>query len=793
MDSPQPPGTIADTTVKLLCLDQIQLATSVRNLEGIKGEEVGWKKKYIKNDLLTLKTFIEETHATETIINQWINKAAPSNKIASTPQLILHVDHYMELIGFKLTIERAVKTFNDAMNALKKDKSSKDGNWILQQYREARAKRLRKAPQPPTIRIQAITNIPIEILVTRARAEATKIGLVLVALADPKVCHACSLIGHEKHQCSLREEATAQGMFETEELRQQFQNDLEEMLEELNELDHDDDDNITSQINETTQSIESRKSEQTNTDKSNSAPEEVEKDLDALDHIGGAETTTSGKEQTFRNSPESTTEDGGEYYMAASTGQQLDDVNLIPEEDPLNSSFRPGHQTVLVVQSGALGDSSDSDLSTFTYRGGSTFSGSPQLPSQHQYSDHEEYETEEDEPENQGSLWSRHSSTSSRPGSSDSNSSSQLGPLPCHVLSFHKRSGQYLESSVYARYRENGNLKQIKIGNTRQIHKRISQQSETLQGIVQAAEVIKRFSLQNKATLIPTTVNFFHSCEDFTKAFDKGDKEPFEEIQRIVMDKGFPYVYIQQTEYPPNRTESNDKIAERLYVEWNLKSPRFRKLNRRVDRACRTDVDHDPFSFVRKCDFVVICSDKFSSTAVQVFARHEDTEDVRLRTLQTDYISSDEESKELSIKTIIAQACRLITSYIQESCASAQIGEILIVHGSKDIESDLQIQRKSYVFNETYGIISRTSPQATIWFMKIKVQEDPKVDFAYLSNIFWKWFQSKDKIAYLNPVQDESLQAWTPAQQAEGTTDRSSKDKDRQQGGDSPLLSSPFQ
>ncbi|CAL2029290.1 unnamed protein product [Caenorhabditis brenneri] len=307
MDSPQPPGTVTSAVNKLLCLDQIQMVTSIPNLESIKGEDIGWKKKYFKNDLLTLEAFIEETHSIGDIVNRWINKAVPSDKIASTPQLILHVDYYMEMIGFKLVIERAAKTFHDTMDELRKDNQSKDGKWILQQYREARAKLLHKAPQPPSTRIQ------------------TKIELTLVASADPKVCPACSLIGHEQQQCSLRKEATAHGLPETEELRQQFQIDLEEMLEQLIDMGCDDD-YIESQTNETKQSIQSRRDKQSNKTKSNSAPEEVREDVNALAHIEGAEPNTSEREQLSLNSPESTTENGGEYYVVASTNQQLDDV-----------------------------------------------------------------------------------------------------------------------------------------------------------------------------------------------------------------------------------------------------------------------------------------------------------------------------------------------------------------------------------------------------------------------------------------------------------------------------------
>ncbi|EGT35562.1 hypothetical protein CAEBREN_14385 [Caenorhabditis brenneri] len=787
MDSPQPPDTGAAAVIKLLCLDQIQMVTSIRNLESIKGEDIGWKRKYIKNDLLTLKTFIEEMHSIGDIANRWIIKAVPSDIIISTPQLISHVEYYIKLIGFKLVIERATKAFNDTMDELKRDNQSKDSKWILQQYREARAKLLHKAPQLLSTRIQAISETPIEILVARARAEAAKIELPLVAAADPKVCPACSLVGHEQQQCSLRKEATAHGLYETEELRQQFQIDLDEMLEQLIEMGCDDE-YIESQTNETKQSIQARRDKQSSKTKSNSAPEKVEKDVNALAHTEGAEPNTSEREQTSLNSPESTTENGGEYYTVTSTGQQLDDVNPIPEEDLSDSPLCPGHQPVLVVQGSVPGGNSD-DSDGSSPRGGSTHSETSQLPS---HSDHEECE-KEDEPENQRSPGSRHSSTSSSgTSSSDYDSSSQLGPLPCHVLSFAKRCGQHLESSIYARYRDNGVLIQIKIGNTSQIYKGASQRDETQQGVIQAAEVIKRFSLQNKATLIPTTANFFHNCEDFTKAFDQGDKEPFEEILRILLDGGFPYVYIQQTEYPPSRTESNDRIADRLYVEWSFKSPKFRKLNRHAELACRTDVDHDPFSFVRKCDFVVVCSDKFGTSVVHIFARHEDNEKVRLRTLRNDYILFTEESEELSIKTNIIQACQQISSYIQRSLTSAQIGEVLIVHGSKDIELDIQTQHKSYVFSETHKIISRISPQAKIWFMKTrKIQENDEADYSLKSDILWNWFQSANKFAYLNPVQDE-MQRSTTAAQAE-TPDRSSKTKQDRQQVNSPLLSSSFQ
>ncbi|EGT53372.1 hypothetical protein CAEBREN_29897, partial [Caenorhabditis brenneri] len=520
-------------------------------------------------------------------------------------------------------------------------------------------------------------------------------------------------------------------------------------------------------------------------------------------------TATKEREQASLNSPESTTENGGDYCKstlgtqqtarlhhnrgASETGTTTPDNNHIPEDNRPIDSSRSSNNEAHGVQKVTLSVSSQSDLSKSTHREGSTLNTSPQRPSQHQHSDHKEYKMDS-EPENQRSPRSRHNTASSsvNPDSEDTSEdpNDQQGSLPCQVLSFHRLKGPHIQTKVFARFRENGQQIQMKIGDILQFHGRIDQRAETRHGIILAAEAIKSFNVQNKGALVPIVINFFHSCKDFTKDFDEGIREPFEEIQRIVSEGTPPAIIIQETDSSTTRIEDERKIVNKLFKEWSPLSPTFRQLNRDEDLASGGRNTRYVIPSVRWFNFVVICCDRVGSSAATVFARQDDNKNVRLRTFHRAYDPQNRNTMEFSIKVNILEACREIATYIQHFNTPAQIGEILIVHGSRDIELDIQIQRKSPVFKETNKIIKKIAPEATMWFMKM--QDNLSTDFSTEPDTLWNWFQTKEKFAYLNPVQEDPSRHETSAQEAKTTADRSSKDGS-QEGCKGPLLFSSFQ
>ncbi|CAL2032460.1 unnamed protein product [Caenorhabditis brenneri] len=772
--SDQPLSIIADNVVRLLCLDHIQVNTCIQNIRSVDWAEIGRKETTIKDNLLTLKRFTRHKRIVKTVTKRWIRKIEPSNEVVNDPQLNLHVDHYIKLIGFKRTIEHAAKVFRNTIDKLKTDKPN--GKRILRQYKEEEARFQLTDPQHQPTRIQAIADIPTETLIAMAHAAGRRSTQTLGAPNASQTCTACFLIGHERGQCSLREEA-AYGMFRTEELRQRFQNELIKKLKES----------------------ETRTSEQSRTDLSNLAPQHLEFDVKIETNIKGAEMATKEKEQTSINSPESTTENGGDYCKtksdkqspaslhhergASKTGATPDNKPIPKDKRSRDSSCLSNIET-LDVQTVTTGESNHKDLSK---------SSSPQRSPQHQRSSHEEHKTQS-EPENQRFPRSRHNTSSSSLNSDSEDTSEdpndQQESLPCQVLSFHRLNGPHIQTKVFARFREYGRQIQMKIGDIMQFHGRIDQRAETRHGITLAAEAIKSFRVQNKGALVPEEIIFFHSCKDFTTDFDKGVKEPFEKILRIVSKGTSPTVNIQETESSTTRSAKEENIVNKLYKDWSPLHPTFRQLNGHEDPAsCRRNTRYlGPFG--RWFNFVVICSDRVGSSAVTVFARQEDNKNVRLRTVQRDYDPQNRNTKEFSIKVNILEACREISTYIQRSNTSAQIGEILIVHGSKDIELDIQIQRKAPVFIETNRIINRISPKATMWFMKI--QENLSKDFSTEPDTLWNWFQTKEKLAYLNPVQEDPSLHETSAQDADSTGYRSSKDGS-QEGCRGPLLSSSFQ
>ncbi|EGT49650.1 hypothetical protein CAEBREN_21904 [Caenorhabditis brenneri] len=766
MHRPQLPGAIAATAVKLVCLDQIKAITSIRNLESVDWSQIGERRKHVQKDLLMLKDTIIETESYEDVADKWLEKTQFKIQHLDKSQLLKHLDYHMEVIGFSTVLSRAAKTFNDVMSRLKKQSLAKHHAWILQQYRHGRTKRLRPSHQHLGKRIQSLSSFTVEDLIDKARAEAVRIKLALVAHASPQLCSVCNLIGHKKDQCLLGEEA-AQGKFNAKELRQQFQDGTDGSADVTEEMDQ------TYSSFQLLDDVQSRRSEQSHISNSTSS------EFDLTRFFIEVEPRSTEREHSILTSPESINpiEEGRGY-------------NHTPEQDSPVSLHGLSIHDVLVVQRG--------DLSHVGSSGRSTPNDSTHIPSSQHYSS-------EDEETVTGYQWSVRSRSSSftimrseMPDPDDifEEPSRLLGPLPCHIIAFHKRHGHFIQSIVYARFWEDNVKRQFKIGDIMQFYEKSDTRMDTQQGILQAAEAIKKFYAQSTESLVPTTVNFFHCSKEFTKDFDEGVKQPFEEIRRILSNQGFPLVNMQETssttridcsttrnDSSTTRIADEQRIAQKLFNEWNAKNPTHRNLFKQPDLACSTDRLQDDLLLVVRVNFVVICGDRTGSSAANIFIQQEDGEHIRLRVLQHDYAEGVEDSKELSTKIIIIQACHEIASHIRRSKSPAQVGEILIAHGSRNIALDLKFHRKSHIFEETSNILYKVAPKAAIWFMKTAQQESmPSSDYSTLANLLWSWFKSKDNHAVKNPVQIMPKSKASVQQGSLEAEDRSSKaERDRMQ------------